>query len=211
MNKQTNKWSHCQETERLFQEQDEGGYLRIPHNLDYWSQWVHYNLNNITLAVDVGCGKRHGIHLISEKVYGFDSLLFKSKNFIYGVVENLPFHNVPLLICSNTLDHVNNPIKALKEMISSSTMVILSVYTINPLTKPYLCFRDKMHPHHFTEKEVENIIASSGAEIISKYKTSHLSYLPYTTGVSYKLKFFFNYFLGLRFLCYHLRKESEKR
>jgi hypothetical protein len=205
------KWSGCQEKEYKFQKEDaDGEIMIIPHqSLHFWSSFcAHYDLSSVSLAIDVGCG-RQGTHLLNNNIVGLDSLPFKSQNFVLGVAEHFPFRKVPLIFCFNTLDHMSNPFQALKEMLSSSDLLILGVYTTRPLFRLFVDWRDRVHPYHFTPKEVEDMLSSSGAEIVFKTQKSHLSYLPFVKGLTWKFLFFFNFLIGIRFTCYHLQRRKR--
>jgi SAM-dependent methyltransferase len=84
------------------------------------------------LILDVGCGKNYDFlkHLFGKKYFGLDLAPYKKKNFINHNINSkkLLFKNnsVPNVICTDVLEHVDNPHLLLKELfrISSGTVIV---------------------------------------------------------------------------------------
>jgi ubiquinone/menaquinone biosynthesis C-methylase UbiE len=87
---------------------------------------------NKKIILDVGCGKNFNFlkRFFGKKYFGLDLISYKKKNFINHNINSkkLPFKNnsVPNVICTDVLEHVDNPHLLLKELfrISSETVIV---------------------------------------------------------------------------------------
>lgn len=147
---------------------------------DLWTEF--YCLNEIirtcypyeftarhSMALDVGCGVSSILHFVPGRKFGIDPLADEYKKFYdypknihirKGFAEKIPFvdNQFHIIFCTNVLDHVSNPLKALNEMnrvLGSSGKLVLLVETFDSRRK-----RDKAHPFSFTKDEVHSLVGS---------------------------------------------------
>ncbi len=141
--------------------------------LAYWEKYRYLDdIKNIckfeptTKILDVGCGISTVLHFIKGQRYGIDPLADeykKSYTFPSDISiqkawsENIPFQDnfFDVVFCTNALDHVTNPSKALSEIhrvLRKNGLFVLTIEIFKENIK-----RDLAHPHSMTEKDVERL------------------------------------------------------
>jgi len=201
------RWEESQKLEKEYHESDKPKQWKVPYSFKYWSE--HIELQDIEgINIEVGSGP-DGFWRFSDKIIGTDSIDFShlGKNFVRTEVENLPFSNNYFRDCYaiNMLDHTYDPQKALNEMIRVASH---RIYIISNTFSPFLQFImrkfDPVHPYHFTEQDLLNLIPDTVQISLSKRKT----YSEIETAISfYKLKLQIAQFLGSHRLLLHLDKK----
>ena len=126
-----------------------------------------------------------GIDLYSSAIeYGKNK--YPHINFILADAHNIPFKNksFDLIICYETIEHLNNPPQALKEIrrvLKNDGHTIVAMDSGSLLFKIVWWFWEKTkgkvwqgaHIHTYNHKELENIIKKAGFKI----KLKHFSHL----------------------------------
>jgi SAM-dependent methyltransferase len=100
----------------------------------------------------------------------------RSAEHIQGRGEELPFlsRSFDTIVCLNTLDHTENPLFVLREIrrcLKAGGTLLISVDTFTLpkiLRRKLLAKADIMHPHHFGEREVLEILHELGF-VIKRY------------------------------------------
>lgn len=144
--------------------------------LEYWIKYRYLDdVNKIckitkdSTVLDVGCGLSSVLHFVEGKRFGIDSLADEySRIYDYpeeikikkGFSEYLPVPNnyFDVVFCSNALDHVTNPKKAINEIsrvLKNDGHFVLTVEIFKDKTK-----RDPSHPHSFVLKDVFGLLKS---------------------------------------------------
>lgn len=145
---------------------------------DLWTEF--YCLNEIirtcypyeftarhSMALDVGCGVSSILHFVPGRKFGIDPLADEYKKFYdypknihirKGFAEKIPFVDgkFDVVLCTNVLDHVSNPIKALDEMkrvLNPSGYLAMLVEIFDSGRE-----RDKAHPFSFTKENVYSLM-----------------------------------------------------
>jgi ubiquinone/menaquinone biosynthesis C-methylase UbiE len=144
--------------------------------LQYWEK--HRFLDNIvkickiskkSKVLDVGCGLSTILHFVEGEKYGIDPLADEySKLYKYpegvrikkGFSEYLPFPNAyfDVVFCSNALDHVSTPKKAICEIsrvLKEKGKFVLTVEIFEDRTG-----RGPSHPHSFLMDDVFELLRS---------------------------------------------------
>jgi len=137
--------------------------------------------------LDIGCASDGLINYLSEgDKYGFDSLMdFYLSNFymptdvkwIKGIGEELPFESehFDIVISTNTLDHIQNPRKFLKEtrrVLKKGGVLFLTVNCHGPFERFYRIMREKMglgvpvHPHTFCFWHIKKMLRKISFNIV---------------------------------------------
>jgi len=165
--------------------------------LQYWKKYRY--LDNIikickitkdSKVLDVGCGLSSVLHFIEGKRFGVDPLadeylkLYKYPEGVKikkGFSEYLPFPNTyfDVVFCSNALDHVTNPKKAISEIsrvLKKEGYFVLTVEIFKAKTK-----RDPAHPHKFLLADVFELLRS-GFSIIFEGTSDWIGVRRYTKG-----------------------------
>lgn len=208
------KWLVAQKHEKEYYETGKNLVWGVPHSLDYWKKFLHLDIiENYT--IEVGCGP-NGLYNFTDLIIGLDPINYHKRNFILGVGEKLPFHNVKCVICCNGIDHFQNPQLAVNEMFRITTeKIVLWVYVYPRLVSWILSKFDKTHPFHFTTKDIRNLLSgmydSTVLAIVCDYnivkmKKSNFfdTHWKYTKSKIAKLKLFVAHVLGVRGLCLHV-------
>jgi len=143
--------------------------------------------------LDVGCGVvsvlnlfpsaqgRVGIDPLMDsylKLYSLDT----GVNWLAGGAESLRFDDgaFDLVFCSNVLDHVEDPAKALSEIsrvLCRDGRFVFSV-DVFPQPKP----RDKAHPHAFTRDRLHRLLSQDFEIIMEKISTSSAQVYNFING-----------------------------
>ncbi|MDO8486782.1 MAG: class I SAM-dependent methyltransferase [Candidatus Curtissbacteria bacterium] len=156
--------------------------------------------NHRLKVLDIGCNSALLTNEVSKvlkkgKITGLDSYkgaidFARSKyphiNFVVADAHKLPFNknSLDLVICTETLEHVVDPKKALEEMVrilKKDARAIISMDSGSPLfhiiwhvwTKGHGKVWQNAHLHEFNAKLLEQLIRDSGFKIQKKIK-SHL-------------------------------------
>ena len=93
-----------------------------------------------------------------------------------GLGENIGFEDnfFDIVLCFNALDHTANPtavIKNVHRVLRPNGELLLWLHVLLPnyiFLRPILNKLDSPHPHHFTAKEIVNLVVDEGFEV--KYK-----------------------------------------
>ncbi len=154
--------------------------------LEYWEKYRFFgeireiiDFNDKKRILDVGCGitsilltikgERHGIDPYMDyykKMYNLPKeIVWKT-----GKGENIPYPDAyfDIVICSNVLDHVENPIKVISEIkrvLKSNGLFLLTVDTGRIKT-------NVEHPHTFSERDIIELLNMFNFVIIFKKKTN---------------------------------------
>ena len=165
--------------------------------LEYWRKYRYLDkivkickITKDSKVLDVGCGLGSVLHFIEGKRFGVDPLaneylkLYKYPEGIKikkGFSEYLPFPNTnfDVVFCSNALDHVTNPKKAISEIsrvLKKSGYFVLTVEIFNAKTK-----RDPAHPHNFLLADVLGLLRSDFS-IIFEGTSDWIGIRRYTKG-----------------------------
>uniref|UniRef100_A0A7V4KD94 Class I SAM-dependent methyltransferase n=1 Tax=Fervidobacterium pennivorans TaxID=93466 RepID=A0A7V4KD94_FERPE len=164
-------------------------------------------------GLDVGCGKGDvtiplaflgykmvGVDISSENIdeaikrLKVKKLLKNNPVFLLGDAENLPFKegSFDFVICSEVLEHLKRPEKALKsihEVLKPKGLLIVTVPNgYGPYCMIYDHFRNIIskilpikpsdHIQFFTLSKIRNLIKKSGFDILSIRHSDFLSFLP---------------------------------
>lgn len=183
---------------------------------------------NSKSILEVGCSPAAAIHSLKEARFrvGIDPLTnewghFLPRNnthYIQGKGEYLPFtsETFDLVLCLNTLDHVQSPIATLKEIYrvlkrGGNLLLYLQTFSTLKIIRRGLGLIDRPHPHHFSDSSVFCMLQELGYSIdYHQYRRA-----SFKTGVSIIKKrriisglksLSANLFLGLRNSSYTCSK-----
>lgn len=128
--------------------------------------------------LEIGCGPTSEIHYLggTRLRVGIDPLanewnhLYRNDtDHICGRGENLPFQDscFDIVLCINTLDHVQSPVDVLEEirrvLKKGGTLVLwIQTYSLPASIREKLTLVDFAHPHHFDDSEVLTMIMKTG-------------------------------------------------
>ena len=203
------KWVISQKLEKEYNDLGKNKKWKITYSFNYWKGYMDLvDFEGINL--EVGCGS-DGIWRFSDKIIGTDTLDFSSfgKNFIQANVENLPFpdNHFRDVYAVNMLDHTENPLKSLNEMIRvSSHRIYVFTNVFSPFIKPFMNIFDTIHPYHFTEKDILNLVSDSVN--ITKVKQTYFTNSQHMNGTfMFKSKLILAQMLGTHCLLLHLDKK----
>lgn len=155
----------------------------------YWERFRHWDEVSSVLpkegrVLDVGCGVTSVLNLLSrdsntcayERV-GIDPLmrwyrdlfpLDPSVTWIEGDIQCTVFVNpADVIFCTNVLDHVAYPQKALMNMKCSLAPSGILVLAVDFWPRPRQ--RDIIHPHAFTYSQVMSLVREAGFEIEAEW------------------------------------------
>ncbi len=159
---------------------------------EYWQRYIdllkrHVDLNPGDKILDIGCGPCGLINQLSqEKRYGLDSLIDyylkefdmpKEVNWVRGYGENIPFKDnlFDIVICTNVLDHTQDPEMVLAEInriLKEDRFLLCTVSTYSRWLKQAIVLLEKinmgdiLHPYTFTSWGVEAIIKKAGFKTV---------------------------------------------
>lgn len=183
------RWKNAQKEERKFHLSR--GIKKVK-GVKKWNKYKillnRYNkIDENTIFLDVGCGRDGMIKYIykGERV-GLDPLmncfiknfkLDKSINWIKGIGEYLPFkkNSIDIILCINVLDHMKNPLKAIKDIrktLKNGGIFMLSITCYSQLLKLYRKIKEKInigdvcHPFSFSFNDIENALRQYDLKII---------------------------------------------
>lgn len=164
-------------TEFQFQKSWVSSYMKSPDKvLEYWRKYRFLNeIEKIvdfknSVVLDVGCGISTILNYIDAKEkHGIDPLAKEYKRiFKYpkgikvkqGRGENLPYpeNSFDVVICSNALDHTENPQKTLQQIHSVLKPGGNFILTLEIFPETYKRKRDPAHPHNITEGKLKILL-----------------------------------------------------
>jgi len=153
--------------------------------LEYWMKYRYLNkinkicnIQNNHKVLDVGCGISTILHFIKGERYGIDPLadeyqkIYKYPgeiNVQKGFSENLPFVDeyFDYVFCSNALDHVLHPSRALDEIRRTLKPNGYFVLTIEIFEEEV--HRDPAHPHSVTKKRINELLGENFIIVLEEY------------------------------------------
>lgn len=162
--------------------------------LEYWQKYRFLSeIEEIvdfknSVVLDVGCGISTLLnHVEAKQKYGVDPLVEEYKNFFkypedvtvkMARGENLPFqeNTFDIVICSNVLDHTDDPLKTLNEIyrvLKHSGKLILTLEIF-----PNEIKRDAAHPHSITLKKL-NLLLLGNFKYIFHKKSPWIGFMAY--------------------------------
>ncbi|MBI2041585.1 MAG: class I SAM-dependent methyltransferase [Candidatus Nealsonbacteria bacterium] len=166
-----------------------GEYRR--YQADLLKKYVNFGPDSKIL--DVGCGLGGLINYLDQgERYGLDTLMnyflqnfdmHKEVRWVEGRGENLPFPDdfFDVIISTNFIDHIQDPLKTLSEMRRAAKrqgFLFLTVDTFPWWVKPVKVFLESIgrgnwgHPYAFTRNEAKKIVGGTGFKIIKIFNES---------------------------------------
>ena len=204
--KKNSTWSTAQQHELNYSTQQEPKTWRM-HSLSFWIKHLH--LSSITgQGIEIGCGP-NGIYKFASNITGIDSINYHTSNFIQSTAEHLPFHKTDFVILCNSLDHCSNPQQVLSEISRITNTLILWTYIHPKLTSFLLSKFDKMHPYHFTNSNLTNLLTNFIPT--HKFFYNPLKHWQYAGTKIAKLKLIIMYLLNIRGMCIHLITKGNQQ
>jgi len=203
------KWEVSQRLEKEYNDLGNNKKWRISYSFNYWKGYMDL-VDFEGLNLEVGCGS-DGIWRFSDKIIGSDSLDFSGfgKNFVRAKVEELPFpdNHFRDVYAINMLDHTENPKNALVEMIRvCSHRIYIFSNVFSWWMKPAMGIFDNIHPYHFTEADLINLVPDSVN--ISYVKQKYFTDSQHMNGTFLlKSKLVLAQVLGTHCLLLHLDKK----
>lgn len=150
-------------------------------------------LLNIDAVLDAGCGEGFTLNKISQEKIGqkykgieFDAQAVLAANTLYpkldivqGDVMKLPFKNnsFDLVICTEVLEHLENPKKAYRELLRVSKKYVLitvpnePIFTLQRIAKLKNLRHFGAHPEHIQHwgpKEFIKFVKIRGVKLVAK-------------------------------------------
>jgi len=164
---------------------------------EYWHRYRHLEeidsicgFEESTKVLDVGCGISSVLHFILGDRYGVDPLADEYKkmyqyptdiNIQKADAERLPFGDefFDVVFCSNVLDHVGAPEKALEEIVRVLQPKGYFILTVEVASEKHK--RDPAHPHSLLKNDVELLISKRFRKI-SEHKSPWIGLRNYVLG-----------------------------
>jgi len=168
--------SRKQEAELVFQRQWAAEFACSRDKVEqYWRRYRHLDrvlaetgLDASSRVLDVGCGISTVLHFLPGERHGIDPLsrhyqrLYRYPQEIQvreGSAEALPFADAhfDVVFCSNVLDHVTDPERAVAEVhrvLKPGGHFLLTVEMFDESTQ-----RDEAHPHCLTAADIHRLTA----------------------------------------------------
>ena len=196
-------WNVAQQHEKDYSKNVEETIWKIPYSLEYWQKFL--NFNSSKKGIEIGCGN-HGAYNFTQNIIGIDTINFHKPNFVQASAESLPFKKIDFAILCNSLDHCQKPEEVLCELSFITNQIILWTYIYPKFVSYFLSKFDKMHPHHFTKKELLNLIDYWERDSYSVI--SPLFFSKYTKNKKMKIKLLIMKLLNIQGICLHLRRYS---
>jgi SAM-dependent methyltransferase len=178
-------WAESQRREEGYDSSKWG----IPYSEKYWLHFIR--LGEVSApTLEVGCGE-HGLWRFNQGVTGLDPIDYSGLggNFRRGKAEELPFADDSFMdvIFINSLDHCEDPAKALKEAfrVAKGRVILWNYVFPNSLSK--LLYVG--HPHAFTLDELRGLIPFDldRMEYVEWFRAEDL-FDRYAHGLSERLK-----------------------
>lgn len=187
----------------------------------------HYHWN--WKVLDLGCGptcisrllpkaQKIGIDPLADR-FGIEGKVIDGVRVRLARGEEIPFKDSEfnLVICRNVLDHVQSPLKVVKEthrVLKAKGYFILSCYTYNPFIKFVKSFSEMLpqikniaHPFTFTPSDLEKL--ASGRFIVERKTDVHIGYHPNDYGKINEKKSKWNFLQKLMiFINFKIFKEK---
>lgn len=169
-------------------EEDLKQIYSVPHNSDRWSdhiervnrsiQFVNENIGEIKSAADLSCGNGKILTALDceVKYYGDFAPGYALTGPIDETIDDIG--NVDLFICSETMEHLDDPV---------STLSLVREHTKNLfISTPVDKFDDDNLEHYWAwDYDGINEVLTSAGFVIKKYERLDLSYNYYTFGLAY--------------------------
>lgn len=146
-------------------------YHNVKHIVSFMTRNIRHKLkDNNYIIVDIGAGRSPYYYLFSEKASRYIAVDMKESlptnemrtiEQICGIAEKIPLENniADIVICNQVLEHIEDPIEALKEInriLKPNGILIGSVPHISPIhLEPYDYWR-------FTELGINKLLIKSG-------------------------------------------------
>jgi SAM-dependent methyltransferase len=203
------RWEISQELERKYNESSKPKAWGVPYSFNYWAD--HIDLVDFEgINLEVGCGQ-DGFWRFSDQIIGTDSLDFSQfgKNFIQANVEHLPFEDNHFRDCysMNMVDHTENPQKAVNEMVRvTSHRVYIICNAFSWYMKPIMNKFDTIHPYHFTDNDIINLVPDT-AQITKSKRKDFIDMEVKTAQFLPKMKLLLAQGLGTHRLLIHIDKK----
>jgi SAM-dependent methyltransferase len=176
------RWNTAQTAEKNFFDHEVG---RKPiFNAEFFRH--HFNISSSFFSgksiLEIGCSPLASIHGIENALLkiGIEPLAgawshYYEKNTLHieGIGEAMPIKqsSLDVVLCINVLDHVRNPCQVIEEtkrsLKNGSVLLLwLQTYSTNAIGRKILSKVDTPHPHHFRDKEVNDLLVCNGYIII---------------------------------------------
>ena len=189
------KWKTAQEHEAEYFISGKNKQWGTPHSLKYWIDFLWLDeIQAEDRGLEVGCGP-NGMWRFAKNVTGLDPLDYShlSGNFIQAKAEKIPFPDseFDFVVCCNALDHMENPKRAMKEIIrvTRPSGIIVLWTNIFPLWLSKIFSKlDSTHPYHFTLEDFYQQIPASLWFLKSRYVDFSESHLKYAKTLNAKSK-----------------------
>ncbi|MBD3204571.1 methyltransferase domain-containing protein [Candidatus Woesearchaeota archaeon] len=175
--------------------------IKAEHFMRY--EFAKRFINKSDVVYDIACGNGFGTKILSEKsnnVAGFDKndhfLAYAKKRNnsadfykadaenIYGFVKEKDLLLPDVIVCFETIEHLDDPEKFLKDaykLIRDEGVIIASVPNGKLEPKAKGVSKNKFHKHIFYKKDIEKLFGDSGFKIekwwgqpLSNYIVTHL-------------------------------------
>jgi SAM-dependent methyltransferase len=187
-----------QQAELLFQRVWARRFRRNPEVLEqYWREYreldrIRTLVTERSRVLDVGCGISTVLHLLPGERIGVDALAEAYKKLYEypaqirieeASAESLPFEEgfFDLVFCSNALDHMTSPKRALDEMrrvLRPDGRLILTVEVFEGDTH-----RDPAHPHALDVSAVKSLLGAAEFDIEHSALAPWIGIARYLEGV----------------------------
>lgn len=188
------KWERSQRHEREVYSERENipGPQRAKDIFGKFGKSVSELQGKRILSVGAGLGVIHSLHFDCENVaidplthHNSDKLSGSSADLITGVGENLPFesNSMDVVFSYNVLDHCIRPEKVVDEAYrvtkdGGELLLETNTYEVPEFVRSSVVGRlDTEHPHHFSSREVKDIVERSGFEDVEVERESRFELL----------------------------------
>ncbi len=177
-------WEKTVQIETIAVSRNNGGDIYLKRRKKYKryrkiiNQYVKFQANHRIL--DIGCREYGLVDFLNNGIrYGLDPVIDVRKEYhqnsgvysIKGIGEYLPFQkrSFDLIIMTNILDHVYQPLKVLRESWRITKkggilIIAIHVFSFTNVTKLLRVMmglkRDHLHMHTFTRKSIEKLVTS---------------------------------------------------
>jgi SAM-dependent methyltransferase len=181
-NRRRESWEKTVQNESRAVSRNNGGDIYISRTKKYQRYWkiikqyVEFQANHRIL--DIGCREYGFVDFLNNGIrYGLDPVIdvrneYHQNSGVYsikGIGESLPFQegSFDILIMTNILDHVYQPLKVLEESLrilkkDGILIIAIHVFSVTNLFKLLRVMigmkRDRFHMHTFTRKSVEKLV-----------------------------------------------------
>jgi len=176
------RWKKAQEQELKTYQDQKNLWCITEDSFLYRNFSISLNFFNQKTILEVGCSPLASIHGIKNAckvgldplAYEYNKTLRKNTIHIQGRGEELPFKDgsFDLILCINTLDHVQNPDKVLREIKrclknGGCLLLWLQTYSTLRIIRRGLTLYDRSHPHHLSDNEVSDILFKLEYDVVN--------------------------------------------